>query len=291
MDLKAFSRSRTYSQTAVPGDIVQDMHALRRFDRHHERKQSLWSWLFGIGLVATVVLGFGGIMAVESGGKALMPFAGVALIFALISFGIRRRYKRFNLENRRYELVARLLRYLSADMAPGEQVGMAIDFRETDHRDKFAGKGESNGWKIQHYKDSWLQVQGRFVDGTRFVIQLAQLLQKRSKWKRGASGKMKHKTKQKGKALAMVRLSVKPDKYPRLPQVAGGAQQAVQLPGHAALGDLGIEGHRLTIKSTFLDRWSEEEEHSGSQVIAMMLLSLYQVLNLAKDIDKKEQAA
>lgn len=296
MDLAAFSRTLIYSRTAPPGAIVRDMRALRQIDRFSEHRQAIWGWMSGIGLVATVVLGPVGFFVGMSTESLLI--AGVALLFPLvftsISIAIRSRYKRLNLDNRRYELVTRLMRYLSADMAAGQPIDVTIDLRELDHGDKHTGEGASNGWKIRYYKDPWLQVQGRFVDGTSFVIQLVQLLQKRSKWKRSASGKMKQKTKRKGKAVAVVRLSAKPDKYPRLSRVAGDAHQAVQLPGHAALGDLVIDGHRLTIKSTIIERWTDGEEdgeHSGSQAIAMMLLSLYQVLNLAKAIDKREQAA
>ena len=206
-------------------------------------------------------------------------------------------HTRQNLEDRRYELLANLLPLLDSDMAPDAELTVRMDFRPSADHSKHVGSSKIRGWDVESYKDPWLELSGRFVDGTSFVIGVVHSLQKRSRTKISASGKYKRKTKEKEKAHIALRLSAKPAKYPRWTQVSAGVQMAVQLPEGATLLNLETNGHRMAMKVGIPSDWDEAKpgeskvRYSGSQTIAMMLMSLYQVLNLAKAVNDREHDA
>ena len=297
IDFREFSSNRVYNRTAGVDAIVADMAELSKFDAYHEAKQRQWTTLLIVfAIVACVAL----VALVYSSGAVQMVGIAVCLAGSLATIAAlfkRSAHKRLNIEDRRYLAVGNLLPLLGSDIAPEATVHLRIDFNPSDHRSKFQRKGRVNDWKVKYYSDPWLEIRGRFVDGTAFLITLVYNLQLRSKWKRSYSGKMKHKTKQKIKTVLSVRLKAKPTKYPRLPQVMEGAKSAVQLAPGATLLDLRASGHSMSMKVSCRSFWQEPEpgeprqKDSVSNTFAMMLVSMYQVLNLAKDISERNHAA
>ena len=94
-----------------------------------------------------------------------------------------------------------------------------------------------------------------------------------------------------------VRLKPKPSKHTQLDRLAPGVADAVQLPGWAALKSIEVEGGVLLLKASVKSDWSVPAARhglpgrDGVQLIAMMFLSLYQVVNLSKVLTKAEPGA
>ncbi|MBL4635769.1 MAG: hypothetical protein JKY56_18045 [Kofleriaceae bacterium] len=115
--------------------------------------------------------------------------------------------------------------------------------------------------------------------------------------KYSASGKRKSKTKRKAKLSIVVQLKVKPDRYPALSHVVDGSKGAVQIPPGCVVLGLKSNGPTLSLKVEPPEYWDAEvpgepaADPSGANIIAMMMLSLYQVLTLAKTIDKGQKSA
>lgn len=290
LDLTIFGNTLLYSRTASPEQIRDDMRELARFDRFHEGEASRWS---GYGTIAVIAAIAALIVAVaaDSGGLKTVSIV-LTLILGVVTAALFMRastHKRQDLEDRRHELVANLVPLLLADMAPGAELDMSIDFNDSTASDKYMRTGEVRGWTVKYYRDPWLAIKGRFVDGTSFAISFVHDVQKRSKWKRSRSGKMKHKSKTKSKAAITVQVRAKPSKYPRLPEIADQRVGALQLSEKATLVDYRHRDHQLLMKASVSPYWKEPD--GGSRSIAMMLLSMYQVLNLARAIDRGERAA
>ena len=158
---------------------------------------------------------------------------------------------------------------------------------------------------MKYYEDPWLHLRGRLLDGTTYDLTVIERFQVRSRWKRGRSGKMKHKTKTKSATVVVLRLKPKAAKHAYLQRLASDARNAVQLPGWVQLRDLGVADGLLVLKVGTKTVWSvpdhpnkpskrgqapkTEVPHNGQQMTAMMFLSLYQVLNLSRAISKGQR--
>lgn len=294
VDLRKLRAQLIHHTRAPASQVLADLQVLRGLDAEMEKKQAR----AGTVGCTTALLGLG-LLLLSTALVPLAPlFAGAAallLLTALIS-GIRRFvHKRLNLENRRYELVSRLLELLRADIAPSEPLTLELDLRPDTHAAKFHREGETRtGWKVKHYLDPWLSLQGRLLDGTHFHVELTERVEERSRWKKNSRGKSKHKTKKLSDAIARVQLRVKPERYQHLGRLGPHASQAVQLPPGTQLKRLDVEADRLTLMVLVDSPWDTHETDptpvNAVRVVAMMFLSLYQVLNLSRAIDKKKVA-
>ncbi len=188
-------------------------------------------------------------------------------------------------EDRRYQLADRLTQLLQTDMPADATLDVGLDLAKPNARDKFVRKGKAGHWDVNFYEDSWLTLAGQFVDGTRFTVSMIEKHQDRSRWKRGRSGKMKHKSKTKTAALAVVSLKPKEKRYPNAGALGANARGAVQLPRLAEIKDLSRKENVLTLKVLLKTTWTVS---NGVELITKMLLSLYQILNLAKHINKAQ---
>jgi hypothetical protein len=218
-------------------------------------------------------------------GGVLLAVAGV------VAFLLRALFSRLNLENRRYELVTRLVRLLQADTAPQEPMTVELDFRPATHSDKFAGEGTTRtGWSVKSYVDRWLSLQTRLLDGTQLRVEMFERTSKRSRTRPSRSGKLKTKYRTVSDALVRVRLQVKPEKYQHLERLESRSWDAVKIPLGTRLKSLAVEEARLEMTVLMKGAWGVENEPvevNAVQVVAMSLLSLYQLLNLSRAIDKK----
>jgi hypothetical protein len=218
---------------------------------------------------------------------------GCVLLFvvSLAAFLLRALSSRLDLENRRYELVTRLVRLLQADTAPQEPMTVELDFRPATHSDKFSGESATaNGWTVKSYVDRWLSLQTRLLDGTHLRVEMLERTGKRSRSKRSSSGRYKTKYKTLSDALVRVRLQVKPEKYQHLGRLGARARDAVKIPLGSRLKSLSVEEDRLEMTVLMKGTWGVENERTqvnAVQVMAMSLLSLYQLLNLSRALDKK----
>jgi hypothetical protein len=92
-------------------------------------------------------------------------------------------------------------------------------------------------------------------------------------------------------AIAKVQLRVKPERYHHLERLGPHARNAVQLPPGTQLKSLGVEADRITLTVRVNSPWGFNDTERGQvnavRLVAMMFLSLYQVLNLSRRLDKK----
>ena len=197
---------------------------------------------------------------------------------------------KIDLDNRRYELVAGVVRLLSADISSDALLTVAKDFRDHDHRDKRLPTRYVGDWNNSSYIDHWLQLRGRLLDGTKFTIRLIEKQQLRRRQKISASRKQKTKTKTKTSSEAILTLKVKPKRYPRVTAQHDVMGQYVKMPEWAVLKSVDVSGPQLTLRSTTTSVWTAgskspkegETKCDGVQWVAMMLVSFYEMLKRSR---------
>lgn len=199
------------------------------------------------------------------------------------------RWGRLNIDNLRYKLPLRLTEMLSRDMAQGAPFNARIDFSASTVQRKQTAEGpypRRSGWKQAFYEDSWLHLQGQFLDSTTFDLSLVEHIVIRSGTKRGRSGKVKYKRKVKHKGCEIqlvLRFSRK--KYGAISLLQDDLSQAMSLPPGAALKQIKANDHQLLLRV----KAPAEVCNSPAgcyQLVTQMFLSAYQVLNLSKVLSK-----
>lgn len=299
VDLEQLSRERIYRTQAPCTRVLADMQQLREVDAIKEKKEAV-TYLVGCGsLVLGAFAGFFGLVTLGASdlGSVLLLGALLLIVVGIIAFVMRSRHAKLDLENRRYELVSRLVKMLQADTAPQAPVTLEIDLRDGTHPAKFFGEGKTpSGWQAKSYIDRWLSLQSRLVDGTHLRLEMIERTDKRTRTRRGSSGRTKLKSRTVSDALVRVRLQVKTEKYQHLGRLGARARDAVRLPAGARLKSFSVEPDRVDLTVLITDPWGVEntpphentlQKVNAVQVVAMSLLSLYQVLNLSRAIDKK----
>jgi hypothetical protein len=89
-------------------------------------------------------------------------------------------HQKTDIENKRYELAAELLRYLGADIKPETEVDLRIDF----HSHLTPGfQTEKVGYSSK-YELPWLNMAGKFADGNRFEFAAELNVKRKEKPKR-----------------------------------------------------------------------------------------------------------
>ena len=171
-----------------------------------------------IGVFGGFVLSFVLLATMESPIGFAVPVLSVLGI--IVSAIMRHIYGRGDVENRRYELLGKVVHLLSKDMAPDAKFTVEMDLNRPDAKSKYVDSGQIMDWKVQYYADPWLTVQGQLLDGAQFRLAATENYQHRSKWKRNPRGKMKHKTKSKSATLFNAQVRVKTKRFPNLGKIA-----------------------------------------------------------------------
>ncbi|AKJ01129.1 hypothetical protein ATI61_114162 [Archangium gephyra] len=309
VNLEQFSNEPIYRATVPCPQVLEELQQLGQLDAHHEKKQARATTVGRVTLAAGVLCLFVGMLGMSGEGIG-MPLAWGGTVLALVgitAFILRSRYQRLNLENRRYELTWRVVWLLQADISPDEPVTLELDLRPATHSDKYQNEGSTrSGWTVKHYLDPWLSLQGRLLDGTHFRLEMTERVQLRNRTKTNARGKMKSKSKQLSAAFLRVRLRVKPERYQHLERLGSSARGAVQMITGTQIKNLTVEADRVDMTLHLRIPWvaghsepppspgsspgnrsTEAAPLNGQRVVATALLSLYQILNLSRALDKK----
>ena len=283
-------RTAIYQRHARPEEIIADVAHLRMVDAAIEKLSSKWTKIaIGLG-IATFVQIF--IIALFPPILVTFVICGIVLTVAII-----KAYKasKLDLENRRYELLARLLEVLARDMAPSYPLHVYLDLRAAELPLKLVNTYKRGSWNFKAYRDNWLWMQGDLLDGNVFTVSMTERLRVRSGWKRGASGKMKHKTKRKSKHEVQVRVAVRLKKHAHIANIAQRGHGAVKLPPYCQPKSLQCKKGELRLKAMMMD-WNEPGPNQqpthvprASTAIASMLLSLYQVVSLSQQVTKQQK--
>ncbi len=299
----AIAKSRTCRTQLTAEQIQTGVAEIRQLDRHSERKANSGCAQAVIGVLGIF---FGFVTAAVTEQPAFLLISLGAVVWILLSLARYFLSKKSDFENRRYELLAKVVELLSKDMSPDAQLDLALNLLPQNDKSKFTHKGKAGHWNVQHYHDSWLSLEGRLLDGTKFSLHLAEKHQARSRMKRSSRGKMKYKSKSKNSSEATLFLKVKAEKYPQLAALGEGVQAAVQLPYWAHPKSVEVNGETLMLRVTTPTAWKvdgppapadekaapkkkpqQQGSHAdGVELVMSMFLSLYQVLNLSRAIQK-----
>jgi len=291
-DLTAFRDTHIYSTEATSAEIVDDLRAIRELGKSIDVRRSRYKTIFWISIVPAIFM-----LILTAGILTQSVIAGVIVFlifdgtFILSIFGWRKWAKRWY-DLRLVDLLDRSLAPLSRDIPANGKLKVQLDLRPREIPEKLKREGQANGWKVKYYLDSWLSLSGRFLDGSVFRLTATTKLQKRRKWKKSSSGKSKLKTKSKELTVFSLRLRFKTRKYPGVETIQN-AKGAVQLPKGASIRKVKAYADEVFLAAgvSAWDNAAPSKEAtttvSGPHMIAMMFLSVYQILNLSKAIAKK----
>ncbi|RKH63907.1 hypothetical protein, partial [Corallococcus llansteffanensis] len=264
LDLSEFQKTYVYraQDSSVPV-VLADLEVVGQLDWQAEMtRRKLWimAWvLLGCGIGSFFLLPF--LMdahpegAWDVYGPVLSGVGALYLVTSVVLFVVRARRRRMDLDNRRYGLVATLLKRLQVDMDPDSPVSLTLDLAPNDEAHKRVHQGPHGRWQREDFTDAWLDLQGRFADGTHLHLSMVEHLQKRRRTQRNARGKTKTKRKQKGKALMQVSLRVKPERYPGLADLSASARGAARLPPGIKLSRIRVATDRVAMRALMAHDW------------------------------------
>jgi len=299
MQLTSLKQNPIYQAEAPVQGIVSDLHQIVELDQEVERRQrqarQVMVWCIG-GAIA--LLFFSVLLGSLNLFLAPLLFAGGMLLVggAIVAGIIRSRYVSINIPNYRYELLPQLLQMLVRDMDNQAPVKTQVVLSPPKQPDKCVHQGphpHRPNWEQKRFADLWLTLEGQFLDHTQFQVQCTELWVQSSGWKRGRSGKMKHKSKTKPKGFDLfLALRVSRKKYGALPVLSADAQSAVQLPPSCTLKSLQVNDNQLSMRVRVQSLvQTATQVNDLYQAITSMFLSAYQILNLARELSKPNVGA
>ena len=280
VDLAQFKQKLIYQGNASLQELDSAINQLCEFDRSVEKTNRIVNWITGLSFLA----GIGCLVGAFFELTWLVPFAvaaGVVFVVGLIYGSMSSKY---DLQNRRYQLLQIVISLLSRDMPKDARFDVTLDLAPPNEKRKKVRSSQVGEWNVTHYHDPWLKLRGRLVDGTKFDIVMAERFQARKKWKRSRSGKSKLKTKSKSATVASVSLVPKQRNFRRLTEVAPQANEFLSLPYWVNVKKVSATPDRLSVVTSTTEDWTirghdPKSEFDGSDIVVTMLLSLYQVLH------------
>jgi hypothetical protein len=197
------------------------------------------------------------------------------------------RFSRLDIQNYRYELIKSLLSLVSRDSQENAAFNINLVLSSPTAKNKQISSSNHpyrRGWKVQLFQDQWCNFAGELLDGNRFQLTLSEL--NRIASGTNPRGKYKSKTKLKGSEI-ILKLSFSPRQYGAVKVLREEAREAIQLPPGVEM-----KGLKMTDKAILLNVKVPPDSGAKSQeamykIITLMFLSLYQILNLAKMLTKK----
>lgn len=287
-NLKTFRKNLIYEETAPVSMILRDLNVMAAIDRVAEAKQKLFTKML-VGLIVGTFLSIFLISVLNEIGVVLLIGFAIIAIYAGV---MRSKHRRLNVQNQRYELLKQLLKMLNRDMDENANVNLCLVLSSPTHKDKRINTiphPYQAGFKVDLFRDDWLNLQGQFLDKTRFILTVTELYQTKYGWKRSRSGKSKYKSKSKPKGLETnLVLNYPQRRYGAVKILQNEVTGAVNLPERASIKRLRIKDKEMEITTKILSNSSDNSDYVY-QVITSMYLSLYQVLNLARMLSNKKE--
>lgn len=291
IDAVSFRKSLTYTATASVAQIFQDLDEIaeirKQIDERIKKQQSLALTVVGIGGIA-LVASFLLINIIPPLGVSLGIGSTVAIILGLILFIS---YSRLNIPGYRYNLIKPLVSLVSRDSKEDARFNIHLVFSSPTAKNKQVSSGNhpyKSDWKVQFFQDQWCNLEGELLDGNRFQLTISEFNRIASGWnRRGSRRKYKSKTKSKGSEI-ILKVNYSPRQYGAMKVLREEAKGAIKLPPGVEL-----KGLKMTDKAIILNVKVPSDSDAKKQevlykIIAMMFLSLYQILNLAKMLTKKK---
>lgn len=292
-----FRQTCVYENRTVVSNLLGEMEVLRQIGLEQAAGRKRWGWTAFWSLFLLLPAGLAGGVVAQDNPQAGLPAFLPALV--LLGFGIysllrysSTRRRCFDLQH--LEFAERVLHLVRTDMDPDLPLHLKLDLTSPELPAKLTGEGAAGEWKVKFYTSPWFTLRGKFLDGTACRLAAITLFQARTKTRRNARGKLKTKRKTREALRLRLELSPKSVRYPLLEEIGRTAVPAVKLPPTVSRRQFQVTAGNLLLE-THLPAWhggAVEDARSGvsaSHTVAMMLLSLYQVLNLSKQIAKSQQ--
>lgn len=292
------AKKLTYEKSANLQEVQNDMDHLRFFDKHHEAKEKKHRLRMILFIVAILGLGIAAWIFLPSIFViGILCVVGVVtcLVFAIVQGKAYFNHSRLNLDDKKYELMNKFIRLISVDMSASELLTARLIFGKHDRKEAFVKKGHVGYWNVDFFVNEWFTLNGRLLDGSKFSFSIKEKQQNRSRTSRSASGKTKHKTKVKNAEEILMTVRPKEKRYPQLVKLVPEAAKALQIPKYAELKSFTFQQSAIVLKLSIRDldcEWrhgknTAKQVKERVKLLAMMLLSVYQLLNLCRDINKK----
>lgn len=282
VDIKTLRQQPVYQANTSAETLLDELSSLHQVDAQIEQNLKRANILLWVGIGVTFVSFF--LLALGIG-FVILP---VGLGLAIWGGFSRHRLVKINIPNYRYELLIQVLQMLLRDMAPTQPVNLKLGLTSVERPEKKIDTiphPSRARWNIDRYADPWLELSSELLDGTRFTLSATELFQSHHGWKRGSSGKNKHKRKPKPKGhLLNLNLAFSRRKYASITQLSNDLQGAIQLPATARLKGIENRENKLALQV----KSSPPPAVDGLyQTISLMFLSVYQVLNLSREMSKQ----
>lgn len=282
-----FKRTLSYEGALTAPQVTAMVDVIRGIDKFSESKKKQWGILAACGGVGGLIIGYLLVEFVNEVLGGLIIIGGIA--FGVFAFRAMKRYGRMDFADERYELLNSVAKMLARDMTSNELLQVRLDLTRPNERDKYVRKGKAGHWDVKYYEDPWLTMTGQFLDGTKYQLLVVEKFQARDRWKRSRSGKSKHKSKSKTGTAAVLRLKPKSSKVADWTANLDANQKAIQLPDWVEFKGLQEEGDVLVLKVGTKTPWAvpaTRAKSDGVEMVSMMFLSLYQIVNLSKAVAK-----
>ncbi|WP_414544228.1 hypothetical protein [Nostoc sp. CCY0012] len=291
IELQQFRKNLTY-EVKAPLTIIttdlNDLDALSQLAEIRKNKHGKKAIYYFVGAAVLGVLSL--IVSSLSILSLLLKLGCIGLGIAWVySLAMMSKFSRLNILNYRYKVTKQILDMLVRDLDEISDVYLKLSFQNdeiNENKINTIPHPYRSGWKIDIYQNQWLNIQGIFLDKTRFKLTTMGLTKKQYGWKRGRSGKSKYKSKVKSVGLDInLSLTYPQRRYGAVKILKNEIRDAIKLPQVAVIRNLKITDKAMHLIVRISPNQSEIQEEIYQTIVAMFL-SLYQILNLGKMLSK-----
>jgi len=296
-----------YKSNKPAEKLIADLKALGTMDKEAEAQVKKWKTLCWAGVIAACCS-----MCLCAGGGVFTTIAFVLLAggigFAIWALSKWKQFEKNDFPDYRYLTCDKLVSLLSADIKSDSMIDTKINLRDTTWNPTKieTGKTGQSTWNSMNTADQFLQLRGRFTDGTKFDFSLTEKVDAYGEHfpYRARSGKTKTKLKARKRVqwLATLRLRYKNKRYPEASKATAKIEGIIQLPKGAKLkkvdakdGEISLSAvtnptklrHKVKMSQDIPGAWKNMPMDPNAMDLitsfsAKLFLSLYQVLNSSK---------
>lgn len=199
--------------------IFNALETIKSADKAAEKTWKTGCWLVFLSLMG----GLASMVGLDPASPVIMPalaLCGVVLVVGIVQVT---RGRSGDIEDERYELAMKLHKFLSHDCEKDTQYEYHLDLRSYHdssfylRKEKFGGMFMLPRGSISYYQMPLLTARFKLRDGTAVAVQVDRATACKTVTKRGYSGKVKTKTKNKFRDIYQIKVKA-PEGAPPLPE-------------------------------------------------------------------------